>query len=220
MVISFEGIPGVGKTTLVRNFSYYLKSKGKKAVSIRELDLIDDKKSDLMSLVMDVFTYSKDRYFRQIDPYIDTYLSQAVRYLICEETLKNNYLKYDVILEDRGVDTYYSYALAGLKIGYNCSFEQSYSLLSKINSITGEVADYTIRLRDTVENCVNRSILRGESSVLHKDIAFVTEVQNAYDYLAQVNNSRIITVNVAANNAEKVFEKCLNELISRGVDFN
>lgn len=89
---------------------------------------------------------------------------------------------YDVILEDRGVDTYYSYALAGLKIMHNYPFDYSLSLLSSINNVIDNVADYTFRLRNIVENCVNRSISRGESSVLQKDLGFATEVNNAYDF--------------------------------------
>lgn len=220
MIISFEGIPGVGKSTLVRNFDSYLKSVGWKVTSIRELDLIDGTRSSLMDLAMDVFSCSKDRYFRQFDPFIDTYFAQAVRYLICQETLDRYSPDYDVILEDRGVDTYYSYALAGLKIVHNYPFDYSLSLLSGINNIIDNVADYTFRLRDTVESCVNRSILRGESSVLQKDIGFVTEVNNAYDFIADQYKSRIITVNVNENDANAVFNLCLEKLAERGVFFN
>jgi thymidylate kinase len=71
-----------------------------------------------------------------------------------------------------------------------------------------------------VENCVNRSISRGESSVLQKDIGFVTEVNNAYDFIANTYKYRIITVNINGNDANAVFNLCLQELAERGVCFN
>lgn len=220
MIISFEGIPGVGKSTLVRNFYSHLKSVGQKVTSIRELDLIDGTRSSLMDLIMNVFTCSKDRYFRQFDPFIDTYFAQAIRYLICQETLDRYSPDYDVILEDRGVDTYYSYALAGLKIVHNYSFDYSLSLLSDINNIIDNVADHTFRLKDTVSNCVSRSISRGESSVLQKDLGFVTEVNNAYDFIADTYKSRFITINIDGNDANTVFNLCLENLKEIGVCFN
>lgn len=217
MIISFEGIPGVGKSTLVYKLNNYIKSCDLKSVSVRELDLIDGAKSQLMNSVMDVFSHSSDRYYRQIDPFIDTYLSQAVRYLICKETLDKHSPQYDYILEDRGVDTYYSYALAGLKIAHNYSFEDSLKLLYNINSIIDETADITFRLKDKVENCVSRSIRRGEGSVLKKDIGFVIEVNNAYNYLAEVFSKRIITLDVQGKDSDTVFKECLYELKKRGV---
>ena len=209
-VISFEGIPGVGKSTLVKNIKRELSLLNLKVIDIRELGDDLAPQSAIRQSVMKVFTFSDDRYFRQYDPHMDTFFSQAARYPICREVIDKNRNRYDIILEDRGIDTYMSYALAGFNKELKLSFEMQYEKLTLMNSLLNEVADLTIRLKDNVFNCVDRSIKRGESQVLEKDIEYLVYVDRAYDFLQLKNPQRIKTIEVNGDTPEKVCERTFN----------
>lgn len=212
IIISFEGIPGVGKTTLVNKIHIDLLNKGVKVANIKELDLIDESKSRIMEKALRLFFSSDDRYLRQFDPHIDTYFSQAVRYLICKEVIDINKNRYDVFLEDRGVDTYMSFAMAGFKYQNKMDFDKSFTYLCKMNSPVNEVADYTILLLDSVENCYLRALKRENNQILNKDKLYLEYVNKAYLYIAEKNKERIKKFNIDGKNEQIVYDLVMKEV--------
>lgn len=212
-VISFEGLSGVGKTTLIKNIKKDLSLKGLKVGIIEELGIDELPENSIGRSVMEVFTYSSDPYLRQYDPHIDTFFSQATRYVICSEIISQKKKEYDILLEDRGVDTYMSYALAGFNKELNLSFISQYKKLCLMNSLFDEVADITILLKDDIKNCVDRSIKRGNREIQSKDEGFMYYLDKAYDFLLNNNQDRIKVVYVNGENEKQVSKRVLFHLM-------
>jgi len=181
-IINFEGLPGVGKTTALNIVKSKLISIGIKCASINDLLYYDGDR--VGGKLFNIMSYKKDVFFRLDYPYIEAFLSQAIRYNIVYESL-DVAEGYDVILEDRGLDTYFSYMLARIHKEHGRSYEEIICWLENLNKFCEIEYTCTILLEDDVNECKKRYAHRNEKALSESDWKFLGDVNDAYNFLAQ-----------------------------------
>lgn len=172
IVISFEGLPGVGKTSAVNHVYEHLIQKGFRVAKLSDLHSYEGDR--VGNKVFKLMKYNNDDFCRLDDPFHEAFLSQAIRYSLVNETILKANDQYDVVLEDRGIDTMFSYMLARLRQVYKLSFGQINEWLQVLNEPLGCFPDQTIYLHDRIENCRARHLLRnrGETHPFSDLISF------------------------------------------------
>ncbi len=195
-IISFEGLPGVGKTTAINKLVSILMQKGIKVATIDELDMVNGEKSKLAQLTTELLVNSEKSYGRHISPYMDTFYAQAVYYIICAEVISENIDKYDLIIMDRGIDTYFSYSMAGFKQINEVDFSDSYNYLKTLSDVYCIEPQRTYWLKDNFDNCLEKSIKRKSSVIQVEDKAFLELVDLAYMYIYEKCKKRIVKIDV------------------------
>lgn len=195
-IISFEGLPGVGKTSTIKNVKYQLQSHGLRCISTNDLfrlksDRIGDKIIDLMKSGNDPFMRLDNTYG---NAYIEALLSQAIRYNIVNKELRVTD-EYDIILEDRGIDTYYSYILTQIHAQFGKDYSEIIEWLNSLNQYCEIEYLCTFLLIDSISECRKRYDKRNEQELMDDDWLFLERVGESYNYLMQ-KNKRIIPINV------------------------
>ena len=192
-IINFEGLPGVGKTTALNFIKSKLINAGVKCVSVD--DLLYYKGDRVGEKIFNIMNYKKDVFFRLDCPYIEAFLSQAIRYNIVCQSL-DIIEEFDVILEDRGLDTYFSYILARINKEHGKDYEKIINWLENLNKFCEVKYSCTVLLEDDINECKNRYGYKNEKTLSENDWIFLCDVSDAYDFLARRYN-RFFRVNVS-----------------------
>jgi thymidylate kinase len=192
-IINFEGVPGVGKTTALNYVKSYCIEAGLSCVNIN--DLMYYKGDRVGKKIFDIMRYGQDAFMRLGYPYIEAFLSQAIRYNIVYETI-NEYKKYDIVFEDRGLDTYFSYMLARINREYKKSYDEIIDWLEKLNMYCPVEYACSVLLMDNLSECKKRYSNKNEKPFSDNDWQFLSDVKDAYVFLSKrYNRIRLFNVN-------------------------
>ena len=208
-IINFEGLPGVGKTTVINIVKSKLIDAGIKCVCIDDLLYYDGDR--VGKKLFNIMNYKNDVFFRLDYPYIETFLSQAIRYNIVYESLKATGV-YDVILEDRGLDTYYAYILARIQKEHGKCYEETIDWLETLNKFCKVEYTCTVLLEGDINQCKRRYEYRNEKNLSENDWTYLSDVNDAYNFLAQRYN-RFFRVTVNAKDKFQVGNEVLEKIV-------
>ncbi len=114
MLISFEGLPGAGKSTQAALLATCLTHRGLPAVTLPDLATLDT--DPVAATLIELFASSGDPYLRHGDAVTDTLLAAAIRADIVATRLEPALRPHQdqVVIEDRSIHTMQSYALVSL----------------------------------------------------------------------------------------------------------
>jgi len=208
-IINFEGLPGVGKTTALSFVKSKLTDVGIRCVSTS--DLLYYKGDRVGEKIYDIMRYGNDAFMRLDYPYIEAFLSQAIRFNIVFETLEKG-KEFDVILEDRGLDTYFSYMLARISKEQKKSYEEIICWLEKLNKFCEVQYTCSILLKDELNECRKRYERKNEKQLSKDDWTFLFDVSKAYDFLAK-KYKRISVINVTGKDELQVGNEIFESII-------
>src|SRR5712691_4091668 len=110
MLLSFEGLPGAGKTTQGRLLRDRLAADGLRVAYLPDLGTLSI--SPLGNRLAALFAWSADPFHRHDHVVTDSLLAAAVRAEIVASVIGPAAAGHEVVIEDRGAHTMYAYSLA------------------------------------------------------------------------------------------------------------
>ncbi|MCM8785444.1 MAG: dTMP kinase [Candidatus Omnitrophica bacterium] len=192
IIVSFEGIDGCGKTTLVRKFYNYLKSQNLPVIILHEPGgtLIGEKIRKLL--------LSKNL---NITKFCELFLYLASRVQLVEEKIKKNLEEGKIIILDRYIDSTYAYQGYGRRIPL--------VFIEKVHQLViGKkfFPDITFLIDEKPENLVEILKRKGKDRIEKESIEFQKKVRNGYLQLVKKNKKIKI---IKRQNEQDTFSKVL-----------
>lgn len=176
-LITFEGVDGSGKTSLVNETAKKLKAHGYSVIVMQEPGTTD-MGQEIRKLLKSDLERSKMS---------EILLFQASRSDMVERVLKPALDKYDYVLLDRYIDSTLAYQ------GYGNGAD--IQLLNQLNdlAVNGCYPDIIILVDVPLEIALSRGRKRGDADKFDKDLEFATKVYNGYQDLLQ-KTERMVAV--------------------------
>jgi dTMP kinase len=212
LTISFEGLPGSGKTTQARLLTDRLRAHGLRVAHLPDLATLDTDTTG-QELVR-LFTASGDPFLRHGDVLLDTFLAAAIRAHIMATHIQPAANDHDILIEDRGAHTMHSYSLASLMRHHDMPVEHAITWLRSFTTLTGPDADIAIWLRPPVPEAINRWTHRDNLTPTSEQQAFLAHVDTAYDHLAR-HDPTMLRIDIARQNHAELHEQIYDQLHSR-----
>ncbi len=207
-IINFEGVPGVGKTTALNYVKSYCLDAGLSCVNLNDLMYYEGDR--VGNKIFNIMQYKQDAFLRLGYPYIEAFLSQAIRYNIVYETILK-YENYDVVLEDRGLDTYLSYMLARINKEHKKNYGEIIDWLEKLNMYCQVKYACSILLVDELSECKERYDNKNEKPFSDSDWQFLSDVKDAYAFLSH-RYSRILLFDVRGKDQIQVGQSIIERI--------
>ncbi|MBV9022654.1 MAG: AAA family ATPase [Streptomycetaceae bacterium] len=213
MLISFEGIPGVGKTTQTALLAESLRSDGLRVAYLPDLLTLPNGK--LGTRLFELFASSGDPFMRHGDVVTETLLAGALRAEILATHIEPALAAGQIVIEDRGADTMYSYSLATLRAHHTLTTDAGIAWLRSCGALAGREADLTILLSLPPDRAHKRTAERVGIPWNAEQKVFLGHVARAYDELA-ARSPRIVAVDAADLTVEQT-HAAVREIVSRAV---
>ena len=194
-IISFEGVDGVGKTTVINTLKEELIKQDKSVLVIQEPGTTEFGQ-EIRELIKKPTNRSQ---------LADVLLFIAARADMVQKVLKPASKIYDYILIDRYIDSTIAYQ------GYGNG--NDISLLDYLNRavINNILPNKTILLTIPLDVAEDRRKKRGEASDKYEDAEFLKRVEEGYEKLAYNNPDRIVKIpNIKIDNTIKEIIKVIN----------
>lgn len=211
LTTSFEGLPGAGKTTQSRELAERLRTDGFRVAYLPDLVTLENDATGQQLVTL--FASSGDPFLRHGDVLLDTFLAAAVRAHIVATHIQPAADDHDVLIEDRGAHTMYSYSLASLMRHHDMPVEDAIAWLRSFSAMTGPKADLAVWLRPPVPVAVDRWSRRDNLTPTGEQRAFLAYVDAAYDELAR-HDSTVIRVDVDRQDPGELHELVYSQLRS------
>lgn len=184
MLITLEGLPGAGKTTQAEMLAARLTARGL-AVSTLP-DLAQHNTDGLGAVLVELFASSADPFRRHRDAVTETFLAAALRAHLTATAITPAAADPAVLIEDRGIHTFQSYALAGLTQHHHITTDQTLRWLDTLTQLTGgPPAGTAVWLRLPVEEAISRAEDRDRRRYTLEQRAYLHRVHHAYDELTR-----------------------------------
>ena len=181
MFITFEGIDGSGKTTQIKLFSEYLKTK-----NIKHILTTEPRCTGHISWAEDILNVI---FNNKMNPMSQLFLINAIRKEHIEKIIKPAIKRDEIVLCDRFIDSTIAYQSYGFGLNaeyiYNIHKEYQENLMS----------DVTFLFDMSIENSQNRIKSRGEENSfdkMQKDV--MNKIRNGFIEQAKANLRRIIII--------------------------
>ncbi|WP_240724211.1 thymidylate kinase [Frankia sp. B2] len=182
MLVSLEGLPGAGKSTQGRLLEERLRSEGLVVAFLPDLATLDT--GDVGTTLVEIFSSSDDPFLRHGDVVTECLLAAAVRADIVATRIEPALDHHDVVIEDRGVHTMFSYGLASLIRQHAVEVDDAVSWLDGLGRLAGRRADVVLWLSAPVGETIARAEARDGRQWTGEQRAYLSFVDLAYQELA------------------------------------
>ncbi len=184
MLISFEGLPGAGKSTQAALLAACLTHHGLPAVTLPDLATLDTE--PVAAALIDLFTSSGDPYLRHGDTITETLLAAAIRADLLATRIDPALTEHPqtVVIEDRGIHTMQSYALAGLLREHRAHPDLAITWVRTLTTLTGSRPGHALWLRLPVDEALRRAAHRDHQALIPEHRSYLHWVDHAYTELA------------------------------------
>lgn len=187
MLITFEGLPGAGKSTQTRLLARCLQAGGHHVTVLPDLATLDT--DPVAATLIDLLRSGDDPFLRTGDAITDTMITAAIRADLVATVLDPALTETPegVVIEDRGIHTMASYALAGLLRQHRAPTEVALAWLDALTVLTGPRPTRALWLRMAPDTAARRADERGEDrpGYTGEQRAHLTWVDHAYTLLAE-----------------------------------
>ena len=194
MFISFEGIDGCGKTTMIEMLCQYLKEKNIEVVKTREPGgtPVSDKCREILLHSKDVLSHR-----------CEIMLFLAARAQHVDQLIKPSLAQGKWVLSDRYADSFFAYQSFGREFDFN--------LIKHINDFACDnvYPDKTFYLDIDVQTSLARQTDPDKISSSGED--FFNKIKKGFDTLCENYPERFIRIN-ASNPKDEVFKEILSHL--------
>ncbi|CAO5174547.1 Thymidylate kinase [Frankia sp. AiPs1] len=203
MLVSLEGLPGSGKSTQARLLEERLRGEGFVVIYIPDLATLDIE--DVGTALVEIFSSPDDPFLRHGDVVTECLLAAAVRADIVATRIDPVLDHHDVVIEDRGVHTMFSYGLASLIRQHAVEVDDAVCWLDGLGRLAGRRADVALWLSAPVGETIARAEARDGKRWTGEQRAYLTFVDLAYQELA-ARDAGMVRVSTAGQTPETVHE--------------
>ncbi|WP_018639387.1 dTMP kinase [Parafrankia elaeagni] len=201
MLVSLEGLPGSGKSTQARLLEERLRGEGLRVTYLPDLATLDT--GDVGMALSEIFSSSDDPFLRHGDVVTECLLAAAVRADIVATRIEPALDHHDVVIEDRGVHTMFSYGLASLIRQHAAEVDDAVSWLDGLGRLAGRRADVVLWLSAPVGETVARAEARDGRRWTGEQRVYLSFVDLAYRELA-ARDAAMVRVPTAGQAPEAV----------------
>ena len=214
MVISFEGITGSGKTTLIKCLRKSLENEGYVIYVKPDFYTYQDNSVDGAIKKM----LSKDMQFLKIGyPIVEALLIAAKRAYDSEKYLRPALNEGKIVLLDRGVDTYYAYHTVSILEHFPAmEIKQVIDWLNVVDKMGGIIPDLTIYLSLDLDTAFKRS--KKNFNLNQRIREYYKKIIEIYEYLAEIHNKRIVKID-ARKSIDEIHKEVLTIILKRVGDY-
>ncbi|MDT8915115.1 hypothetical protein [Amycolatopsis sp. PS_44_ISF1] len=188
MLITFEGVPGAGKSTQVRMLARCLEASGQPVTVLPDLATLDT--DPVAATLVDLLRTGSDPFLRTGDAITDTMITAAIRTdlvaTVLDPALAQNPAA--VVIEDRGIHMMASYAIAALLRQHHAPTDVALDWLSALTALAGPRPTRALWLRIPPKAAARRADDRGGDfprAFTGEQRSHLTWVDHAYTLLAE-----------------------------------
>lgn len=212
-VVSLEGLPGAGKTTQARRLADRLVSEGRTVAYLPDLATL--RVDPFGDRLFELFACAGDPFRRHGSLLTDTLLAAAIRAHIVGAVIEPACTQHEILIEDRGVHTMYSYSLAtAAREHRDLPAEDLLKMLGALGGLAGRQADVALWLSLPVGTAIHRTVGRGDSAYTGEQAAYLYDVDEAYQRLA-VTDPRVLRIPVDGLDRDQVHDLLYREISRR-----
>lgn len=201
MLISLEGLPGSGKSTQAELLVARLRSDGYRVAYLPDLVTLDTDPAG--RALVELFASTGDPFMRHRSALTDTFLAAALRAHLVAAHIQPALDEHDIVIEDRGAHTMYSYSLASILRHHRMDPDAAIDWLRSFSALTGPQADLAFWLRTPIDEAITRWSSREEITPTGDQCSFLTYVDRAYQALA-ARDSTMVPVDTGRHGADEL----------------
>lgn len=199
MLITLEGLPGAGKSTQAKLLTQCLRGRGHTVTTLPDLATLDTE--PVAATLVELLRTGDDPFLRTGDAITDTLITAAIRADLVATVLDPALAATPgaVVIEDRGIHTMASYALASLLREHRAPAAVALDWLDALTALAGPRPTYALWLRVPADLAAHRAAQRSRGAsppLTVEQRAYLKWVDHAYELLAE-RDQQLSVVDVA-----------------------
>lgn len=188
MLITFEGLPGAGKSTQARLLTRCLRASGHPVITLPDLATLNT--DPVAATLVELLCSGGDPFLRTGDAITDTLITAAIRADLVATVLDPALAATTgaVVIEDRGIHTMASYAIASLLREHRAPADVALDWLDALTTLAGPRPAHALWLRVPPDLAARRADERSPGTrpaLTGEQRAYLTWVDHAYELLAE-----------------------------------
>jgi thymidylate kinase len=206
MLITLEGLPGAGKTTQAALLAQCLRHHGHDVTTLPDLATLDTE--PIAATIIELLASTGDPYLRSGDAITDTLLTAAIRADIVATILDPalTATPHGIVIEDRGIHTMASYAIASLLRDHRATTEVALAWIQSLIALTGPRPSRALWLSLPPKTAALRTAKReNQDTITPEHQSYLNWVNLAYTLLAE-HDPQLAVINTTGLGPEQVHQ--------------
>jgi len=209
-MISFEGISGAGKSSVVERFQTHLKNNTNREITIKS-DLLMYEGEDIGRDIKNILNKyrNNDPYFQFGEPGVETCLIMAKRAHEAQKKLLPKIKEGAIVLADRDIDTVCALQMVAWENQEGCpTYKSLLSAIRLMNSYSLAVPSLTFYFDVTLETAERRVIARDGINISGRDRMVWKRSKELYEIALEtpLKGREVVLIDTDANNLDQVMQ--------------